>query len=805
MIPVNHSTPSCSACLTARTCSAPRAPRSPEAYRALWSAWQDKALPGRDERREMAVAVLRDCLERKTSTLDLSRLNLSSLPEALPDHIEVLNAYDNELDHLPAHLPPCLFTLSISNNHLSELPRTLPDTLTWLNASSNLLISLPESLPEGLITINLYNNHLQALPVSLPANLTRLDLNDNQLIMLPDNLPQSLRELRVADNMLMSLPARLPSELQYLDVRDNLLTAFPPALIDLPSQAQVSAEGNPLSERTLRELFRIAGDRNYHGPHIQFSLSADRQRPEPRPLREAIADWLPSEPWAAFEHETNAQAFSTFLTRLAETKNTLENPSFRDQVADWLRKLFLDATLREETFALAQESTSSCEDRVTLTFNTMQQAALLRDVERGKWDSKLTGLVTAGREMFRLEQLERIAGEKVKSLRFVDEIEVYLAFQTALRQRLQLNSVAELMRFYGHSGVTQQDLNCALVEIKSKENSEFASWLPGWAPWKSVLQRLCPEYVAQLQNKHEAEFSHLFSCRLEEELTAASVAGIPDAEAFLGKKIWDQMIRDQNIALTREVMLHRYIAGEWTAVRALDAVRELAAIAVISPPLAASLVQAKTDTGEHMGSQLAVLTENGGMAPLAEAWVSLLYLLHEHRQLTSEQVTSLLLPQGSGAGGKSLAYAITGAAWSSDAATRLCALLAEIALSEEHLRPRIVAGLSCRQAGGFRRLQLARPADFYKLAKRAEKFWPNEPAKALLRKSGLIPRHRELFQLASPSLEVCLEHETGFASLQQKINNEVTMATMAAYEEREREKATIDRAKMAIRTRLEEP
>lgn len=800
MIPTSRCMPSCSASTTMRYPSAPPEPLSPEKYDEIWSAWAQHAVPGRMEQRDVALASLRDCLERKTHTLDLSRLNLSSLPAALPDHIEVLNIYENELEHLPAHLPPSLSSLSVSDNNLVELPATLPANLTWLSASSNLLASLPPRLPERLVNLNLYNNMLQSLPDHLPANLTRLDLNDNQLIHLPDNLPDTIQDLRVADNMLMALPQRFPAALNYLDIRHNLVNAFPPAMINLPAHARVCAEGNPLSEHTLRSLFRIASERSYHGPQILFSLAAERQSPEPPPLREAVDQWLPPEQWEAFENEPDAPAFSAFLCRLAETRNMLENPGFRQQVTTWLRKVAADATLRQHTFALAQEATASCEDRVTLAFNSMQQAALLREVESGAWDSLPIDLITIGREMFRLEQLERIAREKVAELRFVDELEVYLAYQTALRQALQLKTVAELMRFNTCAGLAPEDVNRALVEVRSKENAQFASWLPKWAPWKCVLRRLCPEYVERLQNRQEIAFCLRFPLRVSEALTAAGLANVPDAEAFLGKKIWEEMTADQDMAFTREVMLHRYLAEPPSVIKALDAVRELAAIAVISPALAASLIGAKTSTGDHMANRLAMLAEAGGLAPLAEAWVSLLHLLYEHRHLPGEQIVSLLMPDGR-RGSKSLAYTIAGAAWPTDAATRLCALLAEVARNEESLRPRIVEGLSCVQSGGFRRLKLARPGDFYKLVKRAEKFWPNETAKTLLRQSGLIPRNRELFQLAAPGEEVCIAYDSGFPALQQKIDNEVTPAIMAANEAMEKEQAAIRRAHMANRSR----
>ncbi len=60
-----------------------------------------------------------------------------------------------------------------------------------------------------------------------------------------------------------------------------------------------------------------------------------------------------------------------------------------------------------------------------------------------------------GREMFRLEQLENIAREKVKILKTlnvnsVDDIEVYLAYQVKLLNSLQLSSVNKEMRFLAY-------------------------------------------------------------------------------------------------------------------------------------------------------------------------------------------------------------------------------------------------------------------------------------------------------------------------------------------------------------------
>jgi hypothetical protein len=54
-----------------------------------------------------------------------------------------------------------------------------------------------------------------------------------------------------------------------------------------------------------------------------------------------------------------------------------------------------------------------------------------------------------------IEQLEQIAREKVKTLRFVDEIEVYLAYPVKLKERLDLQIDVKDMLYFGCSGVTE--------------------------------------------------------------------------------------------------------------------------------------------------------------------------------------------------------------------------------------------------------------------------------------------------------------------------------------------------------------
>ncbi|WP_249531152.1 NEL domain-containing protein, partial [Escherichia coli] len=132
---------------------------------------------------------------------------------------------------------------------------------------------------------------------------------------------------------------------------------------------------------------------------------------------------------------------------------------------------------------VAADATESCEDRVALTWNNLRKTLLVHQASEGLFDNDTGALLSLGREMFRLEILEDIARDKVRTLHFVDEIEVYLAFQTMLAEKLQLYTAVKEMRFYGVSRVTANDLRTAEAMVRSRAENEFTDWFSLWGPW----------------------------------------------------------------------------------------------------------------------------------------------------------------------------------------------------------------------------------------------------------------------------------------------------------------------------------
>lgn len=562
-------------------------------YELIWSEWAKEAPPKEAQGREKAVQRMRDCLKNNQTELRLKILGLTTIPAYIPEQITTLILDHNELKSLPENLQGNIQTLFARSNPLTSIPATLPDTIQKMDLSINFITELPgrlpsalqsldlfhnkisclpENLPEELLYLSVYDNSVSTLPEHLPSGISHLNVQSNSLTALPETLPPGLKTLEAGENALTSLPETLPSTLQNLDVSHNHLINLPenlPAALQVmqasrnhlvrlpeslphfrgegPRPARIIVEYNPFSERTIQNMQRLMSSVDYQGPQVFFAMGDFSIVRVTRPLHEAVKGWLTCleeedvNKWRAFEAEANAAAFSGFLDYLGDTQNT-RHPDFKEQVSAWLMRLAGDSALRETAFIIAMDATISCEDRVTLTYHQMQEATLVHDAERGAFDSQLAELIMAGREIFRLEQVESLAREKVKRLFFIDEIEVYLGFQNQLRESLSLTTMTQEMRFYNVSGITESDLDEAEIRIKIAENSDFHKWFALWGPWHKVLERIAPEEWREMMDKRaECIETEEYQRRVNAELEALGIAGDPDAERMTGMRIMEEI------------------------------------------------------------------------------------------------------------------------------------------------------------------------------------------------------------------------------------------------------------------------
>lgn len=104
----------------------------------LLMEWHQWAKDGKiSEQRHEALSRVTKCLQMENERLDLSHLDLVSLPSAIPGCVKHLKLQCNKLNQLPDKLPHGLIDLYINNNSINNLPEKFPYSLKLLNINNN--------------------------------------------------------------------------------------------------------------------------------------------------------------------------------------------------------------------------------------------------------------------------------------------------------------------------------------------------------------------------------------------------------------------------------------------------------------------------------------------------------------------------------------------------------------------------------------------------------------------------------------------------------------------------------------------
>ena len=477
--------------------------------------------------------------------LMVSYNDLTTLPEGM-DKLEELEATDNSLNSLPAL--PSLKKLIVSRNRLTSLPEGMSE-LKELYAGDNRLTSLPGGMP-NLRKVVAERNRLTSLPEGM-FELQKLWVSGNLLIILPAGMFK-LEILDARGNQLISLPEDMPL-LKSVNASNNRLTSLPLSLLQLPRTSVVNVQNNSFSERVIRNLQAVRSAAGYNGPRIDFSMATATDNTPARALQDAVAKWYGEDEqeavrttWGAFESEPGAPEFSRFLDRLQCTVSyTL--PEFKEGVREELAEIASRPKLRKKLFLASFGATETCEDAVSYTRNRMTVLRHVQDIEDAKYDERLPELLHLLRELSRVDELKKIAEHKVRSLPFVDVLEVHVAFQVELRLRLLLARLLKTpkMRFFGVSGVTEQDLINAEKQVKHAENERFIESLSTsediQPAWNGLLARLCPDLHKPAQDKLDEIFLDLKP--IEDKVRTGLIEQNydPDNLNELGKEIQAQL------------------------------------------------------------------------------------------------------------------------------------------------------------------------------------------------------------------------------------------------------------------------
>jgi hypothetical protein len=221
--------------------------------------------------------------------------------------------------------------------------------------------------------------------------------------------------------------------------------------------------------------------------------------------RRGVAGWKKFTADPAHARDANAPAFREFLQRLrgggghhapAEYALAYLRPDFLQRVDNLLDAMESSPALRQRCFAIADEYTTSCGDRVTQGLNDMELARVSHDAETGVHSD--AALFSIAKNMFTIDAIDKIAVAKIAELQphedDLDEIEIRLKYQTELAQRLSLPGFSKAMLYRGYAEqITDIDLDVAAAKINADlESSASLEYIARWTPWRSAMERLHP-------------------------------------------------------------------------------------------------------------------------------------------------------------------------------------------------------------------------------------------------------------------------------------------------------------------------
>ena len=419
--------------------------------------------------------------------LDLSsqmrRYNLEHWWKKLPDLKPYLDQITSlSLDNVPlSEGPDGLFKdfphlrqLSARNCDLKTLPNTISKMrqLETLRLSGNRIQLTPQSVEQlknltRLQTLRLDENPLGLAPdVRRMPRLSILSLNQTGLTTWPEGLFEKHRPrqffLDMLDNPISDIPHVVPgSNNAFIVARTRLM-------------ADELSDVNRILYQSYRESVGLIPE------HVASSTTTEMLRRWPLKT-DALFSRMPGlgiyrpEAWPDLASEPNSRGFFKIINDLTQSADYRAGGSALEQLSDRVWRMIhavdIDKNLRQDLFEMAIAPVN-CRDAGAQVFNQMGIKVLAAEARLTSTSSEMLEqkLVTLARGSARLEQVDNIAQADIQSRDGnPDVVEVYLAYQTGLAQRLDLPWQSQNMLYRVTAGVDEAKIDQAFATVKAME------------------------------------------------------------------------------------------------------------------------------------------------------------------------------------------------------------------------------------------------------------------------------------------------------------------------------------------------
>ena len=500
------------------------------------------------------------------------------LPELKPfiDQVTTLN-----LDRMSYSAP--------SDRMLKDFPH-----LRQLSARDCGLTELPKSIGKMhfLRTLRLMNNQIKltASSVEQLRNLTHLEtlrLDDNpSLGMLPnvERMPK-LRVLSLSNTGATTWPEGLFKKRRprgfFLDLQENPLKELP-TVVRGSDDAFIVARTR-LFERDLSVKNRIVYEDYRKSVGIkptQFYTDAADDAIAQWPMDDDSKLWSPEvsglgtyreEAWHDLMMEPESKGFFQLIQKQTLSADYTAGGEAKKQLSKrvWrmIEAIDLDSELRKDLFEMATSPTT-CADAGAQVFNHMGIKVIAREAYALSTSNKIleNKLVTLAKGAARLARVDDIARADYQSRpNEPEEVEVYLAYETGLAQRLGLPWQSEQMLFRLTAGVSNRAIDEAYDTVISMEAGDgLINDMIEQPFWEKYLRDTFPNEFA----RNARLFDH--KANLLDELREAQRAWVGSKELDIEQRqLLKQRLQDlarqlnvaESVVVTEEEMTEEVYDG----------------------------------------------------------------------------------------------------------------------------------------------------------------------------------------------------------------------------------------------------
>ena len=454
---------------------------------------------------------------------------------ALPEHFSVGGYLDLEgctgLTALPEHLSVGRYLDLSGCTGLTALPENLSVRGSLRLSGCTGLTALPEHLSvEHYLDLRGCTG-LTALPEHFSVGCYLALEGCTGLTALPEHL--SVRgdlDLEGCTG-LTALPENL-SVGRHLNLSDCTgLTALPNWITTLGETTEGNTRNVYLQNTGLSDTL-IDSLREVEPPDMQFHFSRSAGQPEQQfsNVVEGLTFWrqlasADSEiPELSLMHDqaTDLVRYLGRLTSTADYQNQATRPVLAQRVMAITALLTGSDRIRDEAMDHIHHALTSCDDRIILALDDLDTMQLLDSAERKAFAGNADELRELGLQMMRLDEVKRIARDHMKTLKWVDEIEVELAFQIGVRQQLALPGSTQHMIFRRCAKVSDQDIANAVNQVNTHcSDDNLQAYLAQWDPWQKYLRRQEVPTFDQLPQK---TVDRIEDCAISAEKTPKMVA-----------------------------------------------------------------------------------------------------------------------------------------------------------------------------------------------------------------------------------------------------------------------------------------